>query len=230
METKKSPKADLEKKKGLYLEIGLVVSLALVLLAFSIKSYDQEEIEQVQTAEVLIDDLDVVITDPNEPPPPPPEPEVQAPEFNVVNDNVEIKDEFLPVDAGDNENSAQDNYVAPVDDTPPEETVKEEEIFVSVEKMPEFPGGETELYKYLNKNLKYPDIAKEQNLQGRVFITFVVEKDGSIANPKVARDIGGGCGEEALRVVRAMPKWTPGKQRTQTVRVQYTLPVIFQLE
>ena len=229
METKKSPKADLEKKKGLYLEIGLVVSLALVLLAFSIKSYDQEEIEQVQTAEVLIDDLDVVITDPNEPPPPPPEPEVQAPEFNVVENNVEIKDEFLPVDVGDNENSAQDNYVAPVDDTP-EETVKEEEIFVSVEKMPEFPGGETELYKYLNKNLKYPDIAKEQNLQGRVFITFVVEKDGSIANPKVARDIGGGCGEEALRVVRAMPKWTPGKQRTQTVRVQYTLPVIFQLE
>ena len=229
METKKSPKADLEKKKGLYLEIGLVVSLALVLLAFSIKSYDQEEIEQVQTAEVLIDDLDVVITDPNEPPPPLPEPEVQAPEFNVVENNVEIKDEFLPVDAGDNENSAQDNYVAPVDD-PPEETVKEEEIFVSVEKMPEFPGGETELYKYLNKNLKYPDIAKEQNLQGRVFITFVVEKDGSIANPKVARDIGGGCGEEALRVVRAMPKWTPGKQRTQTVRVQYTLPVIFQLE
>lgn len=229
METKKSPKADLEKKKGLYLEIGLVVSLALVLLAFSIKSYDQEEIEQVQTAEVLIDDLDVVITDPNEPPPPPPEPEVQAPEFNVVNDNVEIKDEFLPVDVGDNENSAQDSYAPPVDDTP-EETVKEEEIFVSVEKMPEFPGGETELYKYLNKNLKYPDIAKEQNLQGRVFITFVVEKDGSIANPKVARDIGGGCGEEALRVVRAMPKWTPGKQRTQTVRVQYTLPVIFQLE
>lgn len=229
METKKSPKADLEKKKGLYLEIGLVVSLALVLLAFSIKSYDQEEIEQVQTAEVLIDDVDVQITDPNEPPPPPPEPEVQAPEFKVVADNVEIKDEFLPVDAGDNENSAQDSYVAPVDDTP-EETVKEEEIFVSVEKMPEFPGGETELYKYLNKNLKYPDIAKEQNLQGRVYITFVVEKDGSIANPKVARDIGGGCGEEALRVVRAMPKWTPGKQRTQTVRVQYTLPVIFQLE
>lgn len=229
MEAKKSPKADLEKKKGLFLEIGLVATLAIILLAFSIKSYDQEEIEQVQTAVVDIVDIDVQITDPNEPPPPPPEPEVQAPEFNVVDNNVDIKDEFLPVDVGDNENAAQDAYTAPPEEEP-EQAIKEEEIFISVEKMPEFPGGETELYKYLNKNLKYPDIAKEQNLQGRVYITFVVEKDGSIANPKVARDIGGGCGEEALRVVRNMPKWTPGKQRTQTVRVQYTLPVIFQLE
>ena len=229
METKKSPKADLEKKKGLYLEIGLVVSLAIVLLAFNIKSYDQEEIEQVQTAEVLIDDLDVQITDPNEPPPPPPEPEVQAPEFNVVADNVDIKEEFIPIDAGDNENSAQDNYVAPVEDEP-EQTIVEETPFISVEKMPEFPGGEEALYKYLSKNLKYPDIAKEQNLQGKVFVQFIVEKDGSISNPKAVRDIGGGCGEEAVRVVRGMPKWTPGKQRTQTVRVQYTLPVVFQLE
>jgi protein TonB len=229
MEAKKSPKADLEKKKGLFLEIGLVATLAIILLAFSIKSYDQEEIEQVQTAVVDIVDIDVQITDPNEPPPPPPEPEVQAPEFNVVDNDQVIKDEFLPVDVGDNENAAQDAYTAPPEEEP-EQAIKEEEIFISVEKMPEFPGGETELYKYLNKNLKYPDIAKEQNLQGRVYITFVVEKDGSIANPKVARDIGGGCGEEALRVVRNMPKWTPGKQRTQTVRVQYTLPVIFQLE
>lgn len=229
METKKSPKADLEKKKGLYLEIGLVVSLALVLLAFSIKSYDQEEIEQVQTAVVDIEDIDVQITDPTEPPPPPPEPEVQAPEFKVVDDNVDIKDEFLPVDAGDNENSAQDSYVPPAEEEP-EQAVIEETPFVSVEKMPEFPGGEEALYKYLSKNLKYPDIAKEQNLQGKVFVQFIVEKDGSISNPKAVRDIGGGCGEEAVRVVRGMPKWTPGKQRTQTVRVQYTLPVVFQLE
>ena len=229
METKKSPKADLEKKKGLYLEIGLVVSLAIVLLAFNIKSYDQEEIEQVQTAEVLIDDVDVQITDPNEPPPPPPEPEVQAPDFNVVADNVEIKDEFIPIDAGDNEDSKMDDYVPPVDEEP-EQAKEEEPPFVSVEKMPEFPGGEDALYKYLSKNLKYPDIAKEQNLQGKVYVQFIVEKDGSISNPKAIRDIGGGCGEEAVRVVRGMPKWTPGKQRTQTVRVQYTLPVVFQLE
>lgn len=229
MEAKKSPKADLEKKKGLFLEIGLVATLAIVLLAFNIKSYDQEEVEQVQTAVVDIEDIDVQITDPNEPPPPPPEPEVQAPEFNVVADNVEIKEEFLPVDAGDNENSAQDNYVPPVEDEP-EQTIVEETPFVSVEKMPEFPGGEEALYKYLSKNLKYPDIAKEQNLQGKVFVQFIVEKDGSISNPKAVRDIGGGCGEEAVRVVRGMPKWTPGKQRTQTVRVQYTLPVVFQLE
>ena len=146
-----------------------------------------------------------------------------------MENNVEIKEEFLPVDAGDNENTAQDAYTAPVDDEP-EQAVVEETPFVSVEKMPEFPGGEEALYKYLSKNLKYPDIAKEQNLQGKVFVQFIVEKDGSISNPKAVRDIGGGCGEEAVRVVRGMPKWTPGKQRTQTVRVQYTLPVVFQLE
>lgn len=230
MEAKKSPKADLEKKKGLYLEIGLVATLAIVLLAFSIKSYDQSEVEIITADMGEIKDIDVQITDPNEPPPPPPEPEVQQPtDFEVVDDNVQIENEYVPVDAGDNANLGQEAYVAPVIEEVEVEK-KEEEIFVTVEENPEYPGGEAELYKYLGKNLKYPDIAKEQNLEGRVFVTFVVEKDGSISSPRVTRDIGGGCGEEALRVVRGMPKWKPGRQRGAPVRTQFNLPVIFQLE
>lgn len=228
MEAKKSPKADLEKKKGLFLEIGLVATLALVLLAFNLKSYDQKEIEIIQNHIDGPEELDVQITKPDEPPPPPPEPEVVTPtELNVVADNVEVAD--VDINAEDDQNQAQQEYVAPVVETV-EEDVKDEEIFVSVEKMPEFPGGEEKLYKYLRDNLKYPDMATQQNIQGKVYVQFVVEKDGSIANPKVLRDIGGGCGDEALRVVRAMPKWNPGIQRTKKVRVQYTLPVNFQLE
>lgn len=228
MEAKKSPKADLEKKKGLFLEIGLVATLALVLLAFNLKSYDQKEIEIIQNHIDGPEEFDVDITRPDEPPPPPPEPEVVTPtELNVVADNVEVAD--VDINAEDDQNQAQQEYVAPVVETVDEE-VKEEEIWTSVEKMPEFPGGEAELYKYLSKNLKYPDIATQQGITGKVYVQFVVEKDGSIANPKVLRDIGGGCGDEALRVVRSMPKWTPGIQRTKKVRVQYTLPVNFQLE
>lgn len=228
MEAKKSPKADLEKKKGLFLEIGLVATLAIVLLAFNIKSYDQKEIEIIQNHIDGPEELDVEITRADEPPPPPPEPEVVTPtELNVVADNVEVAD--VDINAEDDQNQAQQEYVAPVVETV-EEDVKDEEIFVSVEKMPEFPGGEEKLYKYLRDNLKYPDMATQQNIQGKVYVQFVVEKDGSIANPKVLRDIGGGCGDEALRVVRAMPKWNPGIQRTKKVRVQYTLPVNFQLE
>lgn len=229
MEAKKSPKADLEKKKGLYLEIGLIVSLALVLLAFSIKSYEQEEVELVQQTMGDIDDIDAIITDPNEPPPPPPEPEAPSNDFEVVDDNKVIENEALPVDMGDNANLAQEAYTAPVQETQEEEK-EEVTIFTVVEEAPDFPGGEAALYKYLNDKINYPQMARDQNIQGRVFVTFVVERDGSIANPKVLRDIGGGCGEEALRVVRNMPKWKPGKQRGKAVRVQFNLPVLFQLE
>ena len=229
MEAKKAPKADLEKKKGLFLEIGLAIILLVVLVAFNIKSYDQKEVELIQQEMGDIEDIDIMITDPNEPPPPPPEPEAPTTEFEVVDDNKVIEIEALPVNADDNANQAQQEYVAPVIEDKEEEKV-EEEIFTVVESAPEYPGGEEALYKYLQTSINYPQLAKDQNLQGRVFVTFVVEKDGSIANPKILRDIGGGCGEEAIRVVRKMPKWKPGKQRGKSVRVQFNLPVMFQLE
>lgn len=104
------------------------------------------------------------------------------------------------------------------------------EVFNEVDEMPEYPGGTEELYKYLGSNITYPEQAKNDGIQGRVFVTFVVERDGSITNAQVLRGIGGGCDEEALRVVNAMPKWTPGKKEGEVVRVQYNLPVIFKLQ
>ena len=105
----------------------------------------------------------------------------------------------------------------------------EEEVFVVVEEEPEFPGGMEALYRYLASNIKYPELAKKEKIQGTVYVSFVVEKDGSVTNIKVLREIGGGCSEEAVRVVRQMPKWKPGRQRGQRVRVQYNLPIKFSL-
>ena len=100
---------------------------------------------------------------------------------------------------------------------------------VIAEDEPEFPGGMEALYKFIQDNVQYPQLALENGIEGKVYVTFVVEKDGSITNPRLLRDIGGGCGQEAIRVVKMMPKWTPGKQQGKTVRVQFNLPVTFTL-
>ena len=227
MEAKKSPKADLEKKKGLYLELGLVLVLAAALVAFNIKSYDVESVEVTQRT--AMDEIEDVIIQTAEDTPPPPEPEQPevATELTIVEDDAKIENELGIVDMGDNANQAMEE-VAPIV-VEEEEEVVEEEIFTVVENDPEYPGGMEALYKYLAENIHYPQIAKENNITGKVYVTFVVEKDGSIANPRILRDIGGGCGQEAVRVVKSMPKWKPGKQRGKSVRVQFNLPVSFNL-
>ena len=147
----------------------------------------------------------------------------------------------IEVVADDKEDIKEVNFSAEVTDdtknieiTPvvveEEEDEAETQIFTVVENDPEFPGGMEALYKYLAQNIKYPQLARDNGITGKVYVTFVVERDGSIANPKVLRDIGGGCGQEAIRVVKSMPKWTPGKQRGKAVRVQFNLPVNFSLK
>lgn len=104
-----------------------------------------------------------------------------------------------------------------------------EEIFTVVEQMPEFPGGEAKLFEFIMKNLKYPQQAKEANIRGKVYVQFVVRKDGSITDIKTVRGIGSGCDDEAMRVVKSMPKWVPGTQRGKPVDVRMILPVNFSL-
>lgn len=228
MELKKNPKADLEKRRGLYLEIGLVVALVAALVAFNVKSYDREVKDVVDRDAVLEEEEIIIQTDVQEPPPPPPpeQPEVTT-VLEVVADDKEITNE-LQVSAEVTDDTKNIEITPVVVEE--EEEVVEEQIFTVVENDPEFPGGMDALYKYLAQNIKYPQLARDNNITGRVYVTFVVEKDGSIANPKVLRDIGGGCGQEAIRVVKSMPKWTPGKQRGKAVRVQFNLPVNFSLK
>jgi len=224
MEEKKSPKANLENKKLTFILIGLIVSLAVAWAVFEIKSYDKRELVDIgRTAEVVEEEM-VEITKQEQKPQPVEVPK-QTTQIQVVEDDVEVED--VEINAEVDQNEQLEEYV-PVEIE--EEEVVEQEIFTIVEEMPEFPGGMTKLADYLAKNIKYPQMARESGIQGRVFVNFVVEPDGSVSNVTVMRSLGGGCDEEAMRVVKSMPKWKPGKQRGKAVRVSYILPVNFKLQ
>jgi periplasmic protein TonB len=227
MDLKKSPKADLESKKVIFTQIGLVIALAIVLVAFEWKSYEKEVID-MGTREVadIVEDI-VPITEQKVKPPPVAPPKVVV-AINIVEDDVAVDDD-INIDVEADQSTEVEEYV-PVQDMGEEESAEEQQIFMVVESMPEFPGGEAALHQYLAENIKYPQMAKESGIQGRVFVTFVVERDGKVTDVKVLRGIGGGCDEEAIRVVQNMPKWAPGKQRGKPVRVQFNLPVKFTLQ
>ncbi|MCB2208674.1 MAG: TonB family protein [Bacteroidetes bacterium] len=229
METIKSHNADLENKIFIFREIGLIIALMLVFLAFNLKSHDKATIDlEVRNSDNITEEIiPITIQEIKQPPPPP---ATKSVIINIVENTVEVEN-----DIEINADADQETYVP--DYTPTfniedeeEEIIEDEEIFVVVESMPSFPGGMNKLMEYLQNNLRYPQLAKELNIQGRVFLTFVIKKDGSVTDIKLLRGIGGGCDEEAIRVVNNMPKWTPGSQRNKPVRVQFNLPVNFRLE
>jgi protein TonB len=224
MEEKKSPKANLENKKLMFIQIGLIISLAVAWAVFEIKSYDKREVVDLgRTVEVVEEEM-VEITKQEQKPQPVEVPK-QTTQIQVVEDDVEVDD--VEINAEVDQNEQIEEYV-PVEVQ--EEEIQEAEIFTIVEEMPEFPGGMNKLAEYLGKNIKYPQMARESGIQGRVFVQFVVEPDGSVSNVAVMRSLGGGCDEEAIRVVKSMPKWKAGKQRGKPVRVSYILPVNFKLQ
>ena len=210
----------------MFIQIGLIISLLIAWLAFEHKTYDTREIDpSLLNREVVMDEEMVEITKQEEQKPQPVEVPKQTTQLEIVDDNVETED--ININAEVEQNEIIEEYVAP---EVVEEEVVEQEIFQIVEEMPAFPGGEAKLMEFVGKNIKYPQIARETGIQGRVFIGFVVEPDGSVSNVKLLRGIGGGCDEEAMRVVKSMPKWKPGKQRGKAVRVSYQIPVFFKLQ
>ncbi len=226
MEEKKSPKANLENKKLMFIQIGMVISLLIAWLAFEYKNYDKREIDESLLNREIVEDLEMTeITKQEEPKPQPVEMPKQTTQLEIVQDDVEVED--IEINAEVDQQEVIEEYV-PVEAE--EEEVVEQEIFQIVEEMPSFPGGEAKLMEYVAKNIKYPQIARETGIQGRVFVGFVVEPDGSISNVKLLRGIGGGCDEEAMRVIKSLPKWKPGKQRGKAVRVSYQIPVFFKLQ
>ncbi len=228
MEVKKTPKADLENRRTLYTEIGLVVALLVVWGAFSYSTKEKAVASLGEDTQVVeVEDM-VPIT--QETPPPPPE----APKIPVLSDQIDIVEDDIKVD--DNFMSLEDDanlgveimdYVEEVK----EEVVEEEAIpFQLVEEKPSFNGGDAnEFSKWVNSILQYPEIAKENGVQGRVTLQFTVNPDGSVSNVKVLRGVDSSLDKEAVRVVSMSPKWKPGKQRDRAVKVTYTFPVIFQL-
>ena len=226
MEEKKSPKANLENKKLMFIQIGLVISLLITWLAFEHKSYDKREIDpSLLNRETVVEEEMVEITRQEEQKPQPVEQPQQTTQLEIVEDDVETED--LNINAEVEQNEVIEEYIAP---EVVEEEVVETEIFQIVEEMPQFPGGDAKLLEYVATHIKYPQIARETGIQGRVFVGFVVEPDGSVSNVKILRGIGGGCDEEAVRVIKSLPKWKPGKQRGKAVRVSYQIPVLFKLQ
>ena len=226
MQLKKSPNASLEDKKLTYVLSGLVLVLSICYVAFEWTEKEVTKYEVTDTDFFFEEEIDIQQTTQETPPPPPP-PAVQEVEvLNVVEDDVET--ETIEINTEDEKDV--EVVIAPPVEAPVEEE-EEEVIFMVVETMPEFPGGQQALFKYLGENVKYPVIAQENGIQGRVICQFVVNKDGSIVDVVVVRSSGEpSLDKEALRVINSMPKWKPGKQRGKPVRVKYTVPVNFRLQ
>lgn len=228
MQIKKSEKANLRKDKPVYWLMGLVLVLSLCYVALE---WTQKEISDVAVAKnddaIFEEELDEIQqTQQDTPPPPPPPPVQEIEELNVVEDDVET--ESIEINAEDDQEAAIE--IAPPPDVKEDEE-PEDVIFVVVESMPEFPGGAQAMYKYLSENVKYPVIAQENGIQGRVICQFTVNKDGSLVDIEVVRSGGDpSLDKEAIRVIKSMPKWKPGKQRGKAVRVKYTIPVNFKLQ
>lgn len=223
METKKSNRADLEKRRLMFTQIGLIVSLALAWMVFETKSYEKQEIKSFTGKTEVIPDEFVPITVQEKPQP------VEKPKvvnmITIVDNNEKIESE-IDIDV----TVKEDEPIEPTIIEITEEEIVEEVPFIIVENMPTFPGGDKKMMEYVAKNVKYPQLAKEMGTQGRVFVSFVVEKDGSISNVELLRGIGNGCDEEAIRVVKSMPKWNPGLQCGRAVRVSCNLPISFKLQ
>ena len=229
MELKKSSKADLELKKNVFFMVGLVVSLGIMLVAFEWTAKPEKADSLGTMNAVNVEDEIIPITREQEikPPPPPPPPKVIE-VLNIVDDDVKIDDELQIEDS-----EADDKTLitaAPVVTAAKEVEEEETQVFFIVEDMPEFPGGEMALRAYIANAIKYPVIAQENGIQGKVYVTFVVGKDGSVSNATIARGVDPSIDKEALRVVNALPKWKPGKQRGKPVNVSYTVPINFVLQ
>ena len=229
MEVKKTPKADLQNKKTLFREIGLVAVLGILLLAFEWSSSEKKDtIDLTQEAVAVEEEIIPITQEQQELPPEMPKIPVLSDVIDIVDDDIEIQDDLL-INLEDNANLGVEiqDYVAEV----AEEVVEEEAIpFALVEEKPGFMGGDPNAFtKWVNSRLDYPEIAKENGVQGKVTLQFTVNTDGSVSNVKVLRGVDPSLDKEAVRIVSSSPKWTPGKQRDKAVKVTYTFPVIFQL-
>ncbi len=234
MELKKNPKADLTRNSGLYFALGLAIVLLVTWRALEYKNYDEEETFNYTMNVDELEEEEIPITEQvKTPPPPPPAPEV----IEVVEDEEEIEETVIESTETD-----QEEEIVEVEDV----EVEEEEIdvdvpFAVIEDVPIFPGCESvakskkrecfqqKMQEHIRKNFRYPEIAQEMGVQGRVNVIFTIDKDGSITNIRM-RGPDKNLEAEALRIIKKLPKMTPGKQRGRAVRVPFSIPITFKLQ
>ena len=227
MEVKKSPQADLEGKKTTNLLIGAIMILAVLFVGFEWSERDKKVMTDSGIQEVMFEEEIIPITEQEQPQQAPPPPQAPPAEevLNIIENDSQVEESTIQ--ASDDTQAAVEVKYTPVEVE--EEEVDEQQIFQVVEENPEFPGGMKECMKFLSNNIKYPQISQENGVQGRVIVQFVVNADGTIVDPVVVRGVDPYLDKEALRVIKLMPKWKPGKQRGKAVRVRYTQPVLFRL-
>lgn len=223
MELKKSDHADLTKKSGFFFSIGLVITMTLVVMAFEWKQYDDTLVDlQGKRTDSFEETMEVPPTEQ----PPPPAPVIQQPVVVEVPDEEEIKDDIkVNLDVEVTDETKVEAIVVQAEE-PKEES---DEIFTVVEESATPKGGMQAFYKYVGEKVKYPAQARRMGIEGRVFVEFVIGKDGTLSDVKAIKGIGAGCDEEAVRIVQSAPAWNPGKQRGKPVKQRYTLPIIFKL-
>ena len=226
MEIKKNPKVDVQNKRGLLLEIGLAIALLVVIAAF-LYTPREYQIEQIEQVVAVVEEEITEITRQDQKPPEPP----KRTEITVITDilNIVTNDEKISTNVDFAEFAEDVEIIQQV--AVSEETIEDDQPFVKVEQMPSFMGGDLMTFRnWVMTKLRYPQIAQENNITGRVLLQFVIEKDGSLTNIQVIQTPDSSLSDEAIRVLKTSPKWTPGKQRNQAVRVKYTLPVDFRIQ
>lgn len=229
MEVKKSPKADLENKKSIFLQMGLCVSLLLVIWGFSTSQKEVQVMVMENTSEIIEMEIIEITREEQKPP------EVRQQQVQVTSDILNIVRDDKKIDASltfaDFDQDVDFSF-QPVTGTGTEEVVADDEPFMQVEEMPMFQGqkGDVAFRAWVQKNVSYPTIAAENGIQGRVIVSFVVERDGSVSNIQILSSPDRSLSDAATKTVSSSPKWTPGKQRGVPVRVRYNLPVDFKLQ
>lgn len=226
MEKKKTPKADLESKRPIFLSIGMVLALSFVLLAFSWKTPVRETIKFDDVNWDVPDDITIPLTpaEKKEIAPPP----LIVPEFVLVDNNMDIPDPDL--DPFDSEITAEGIDVKNMVSNRKEEITEDETIYQFTDEMPEFPGGMNALLHFISQAVHYPVVAAENGIQGKVFVNFVINKDGRVSDAKILRGVDPALNKEALRVVNSLPRWSPGRQSGKAVRVAFNVPINFVLQ
>ena len=228
METKKSERVDLEKGKWTSLLIGFTMALAVMFVTLE---WTQREVvdnsELYTVVDVTLNEELVPVTLPEKKTvPPPPAAVTKAEIIEIIDDDADIIED-MPASPDDNSNDWVDLTQIDIIEVEPEPV--DDVPYTVVEDQPEFPGGAAALYEYLSKNIKYPAICRENNIQGRVVVVFIVNRDGSIVEPEVVKSVNPMLDKEALRVISNMPKWKPGLQFGKPVRVKFIVPVNFRL-
>ncbi|MEP2668775.1 MAG: TonB family protein [Cyclobacteriaceae bacterium] len=223
MELKKNPKADVHQLRGMLFSLSLAATLGMVITVFEWESKGDSNTVNLAQYDNFTDEL--LDIPPTEQAPPPP-PKTIIPKIIEVPDEEEIEEDLNIVVDVEMKETTEAIKIAPVEEIAKEDT---DEIFVIVEEQPQFPGGNSEFLKYLRDNMRYPRQARSMAIEGRVYVQAIVGKDGSLDDVQVLKGIGGGCDEEALRVVKLSPKWKPGRQRGNNVRTKIVIPIVFKL-